>query len=50
MDFQKYNSADCWCNVTGHSMEPSISHGDIIALKEIKEWRIFRLLEKFMLL
>lgn len=41
IDFQKYNSADCWCNVTGHSMEPSISNGDIIALKEIKEWRIF---------
>lgn len=41
IDFQKYNSADCWCNVTGHSMEPSISHGDIIALKEIIDWRIF---------
>lgn len=41
IDFQKYNSADCWCDVTGHSMEPSISHGDIIALKEIKDWRMF---------
>lgn len=41
IDFQKYNNADCWCNVTGHSMEPSISHGDIIALKEIIDWRIF---------
>ncbi len=41
IDFQKYNSADCWCNVTGHSMEPSISNGDIIALKEIIDWRIF---------
>lgn len=41
IDFQKYNNADCWCNVTGHSMEPSISHGDIIALKEIIDWRVF---------
>lgn len=31
IDFQKYNNADCWCNVTGHSMEPEINHGDIIA-------------------
>lgn len=24
--------AEMWCNITGHSMEPKISHGDIIAL------------------
>ncbi len=41
IDFQKYNNADCWCNVTGRSMEPEISHGDIIALKEIQDWQIF---------
>lgn len=41
IDFQKYNTADCWCNVTGHSMEPAISSGDIIALKEIKDWAKF---------
>lgn len=41
IDFQRYNNADCWCNVTGRSMEPEISHGDIIALKEIKDWQIF---------
>ena len=41
IDFQMYNSADCWCNVTGHSMDPEISHGDIIALKEVKEWDVF---------
>lgn len=35
IDFKTYNSADCWCNVTGHSMEPEISQGDIIALKEL---------------
>ncbi|WP_301704996.1 S24 family peptidase [uncultured Parabacteroides sp.] len=37
IDFQKYNNADCWCNVTGHSMEPEINHGDIIALKKIDD-------------
>lgn len=41
IDFHKYNSADCWCNVTGNSMHPEITHGDIIALKEIKEWSTF---------
>lgn len=41
IDFQKYNNADCWCNVTGRSMEPAISSGDIIALKEVKEWNVF---------
>ena len=34
IDFPKYNEATCWCNVTGHSMEPEITHGDIIALKK----------------
>lgn len=24
--------AELWCNITGHSMEPTILHGDIIAL------------------
>lgn len=26
--------AQLWCNITGHSMEPTISNGDIIALRE----------------
>ena len=39
IDFQQYNEADCWCNVTGHSMEPEISNGDIIALKKIDDIR-----------
>ena len=26
--------ATVWCNVTGHSMDPRINHGDIIALRE----------------
>lgn len=28
-----FEKADLWCNVTGHSMEPKINHGDIIALR-----------------
>lgn len=39
IDFKKYNDAMCWCNVTGHSMEPEINNGDMIALKEVKSWR-----------
>lgn len=37
IDFKKYNDATCWCNVTGHSMEPEIHHGDMIALKKIED-------------
>lgn len=29
-----FEKADLWCNVTGHSMEPKINHGDIIALRQ----------------
>lgn len=29
-----FEKATVWCNVTGHSMEPRINHGDIIALRE----------------
>lgn len=28
-----FERANLWCNVTGHSMEPKINHGDIIALR-----------------
>ncbi len=38
INFRKYNQATCWCNVTGHSMEPEINHGDIIALKRINDF------------
>ena len=41
IDFKMYNAADCWCNVTGHSMEPEISQGDIIALKELHDWQTY---------
>lgn len=30
--------ADCWCKLTGHSMEPTIQDGDLIALKAYKDW------------
>lgn len=30
-----------WCNLTGHSMEPEISNGDLIALCEVFDWRDF---------
>ena len=29
-----FEKATVWCNVTGHSMDPKINHGDIIALRE----------------
>lgn len=38
IDFKPYERATCWCNITGHSMEPEISHGDIIALRKINDW------------
>ena len=37
IQFKPYDKATCWCNITGHSMEPEISHGDIIALREIQD-------------
>ena len=41
VDFQQYNEGDCWCNVTGHSMEPKIGHGDKMCLREVKRWKEF---------
>lgn len=43
VDFKKYEDADCWCNISGHSMEPLISNGDIIAIKQLNDWREFLL-------
>lgn len=35
INYYPYNkSGVVWCNVTGHSMEPKINHGDVIALKD----------------
>lgn len=43
IDFQPYNDCDFWVNVSGKSMDPLISHGDIISLKRINNWREFLL-------
>lgn len=32
-----YERADLWCNVSGRSMEPEISNGDLIALKLVND-------------
>ena len=37
IDFEPYNNCDCWCNARGESMAPTLSNGDVIALKEVKE-------------
>lgn len=47
IDFRQYNEATCWCNVTGHSMEPEIAHGDIIALKKIEDFSFIPLGEVY---
>lgn len=36
-----YEKADFWCRTSGDSMKPFISNGDIIALKEVKDWQSF---------
>ncbi len=42
IDFEPYNKDGVlWCNITGHSMEPLISSGDLIAIKELGDWRDF---------
>lgn len=33
-----YENATMWCNASGHSMEPEISNGDIIALQRIEDF------------
>lgn len=32
-----FEKATLWCNASGHSMEPEINNGDIIALKRIED-------------
>ena len=41
IDYPPYNDADAWINVTGKSMSPFISHGDIAAIKRIESWKDF---------
>lgn len=38
INFKPYDKATCWCNITGHSMEPEINHGDMIALRRIEDF------------
>lgn len=36
INFEPYNKEGAiWCNLTGHSMEPELSNGDFIAMKEM---------------
>lgn len=42
INFPPYNKDGViWCNITGHSMEPEISHGDMIAIKEVVDWQSY---------
>ena len=42
INFPPYNKDGViWCNITGHSMEPKISHGDVIAIKEVVDWQSY---------
>lgn len=42
-----YEKATCWCNITGHSMEPEINHGDMIALRKIEDFSFLPLGEVY---
>ena len=36
IDFAPFNKPGVvWCNITGHSMEPELNNGDIIAMREV---------------
>lgn len=39
IDFKPYNDCDLYCNAYGDSMHPTISSGDIVALKRIQDFR-----------
>lgn len=41
IDFEPFNDSYCWVNITGKSMSPFISHGDIVALQKFNGWRDF---------
>lgn len=43
IDLPQYEKVDSWANITGHSMEPLISNGDIIALRKIEDWHTYLL-------
>ena len=37
IDLKIFPQVDFWCHVSGHSMEPEIASGDLVAMKEISE-------------
>lgn len=39
INFFPYNRCNAWCNARGNSMHPTISGGDIIALKSVEDFR-----------
>lgn len=41
IDFAPYNKCTAWCNARGDSMSPTISSGDMIALKKIDDFNLF---------
>lgn len=41
INLPQYEKADSWANITGHSMEPLISNGDIIALRRVEDWQTY---------
>lgn len=43
INLPQYDKADSWANITGHSMEPLISNGDIIALRKVEDWQTYLL-------
>ena len=40
IDFAPFNGCDCWINARGDSMAPTISSGDIIALKRVQDFSV----------
>lgn len=39
IDFPQYNRCTCWVNAHGDSMSPTISSGDMVALKQLEDFR-----------
>ena len=39
IDFPQYNRCTCWVNAHGDSMAPTISSGDMVALKQLEDFR-----------
>lgn len=37
VNMPRFRNATLWCNAMGHSMEPDINHGDIVALELIED-------------